>query len=481
MWVMGLLGIQSSNQALETIYRDRVLPLKYFKRVADEYAVSIVGAVDRANNGLLTAEETLKAIREARTRIRAARDAYAATYLIPEEVPSASEADRLFESADRQIDSIEQVLSESRGRLNGGSAEFLGPLYTAIDPIGRQVAELVALQLQVAETEFQKAQDNYVRMRNLGIVLLVLGLCLGALIGYRIVHGLLRQLGGEPTYTAAVANRIAGGDLSIRIALKIGDTDSLLFAMRNMVEKLSQTMTERARAEEELRRVNRELEEFAYVASHDLKAPLRAVANLALVIDEDAADQLDEGNRERLRLLRQRMVHMDTLIGGLLSYARVGTITPDMCEQVPLTPLLAELINELSFPPDFRVEVHDSLPILKANRLHLRQIFQNLITNAVEHHDRPEGAVRIVSQERARAWLIDVADDGAGIPPEARDTVFKMFSSRYGSGGDDHAGIGLAVVRKLVLRYGGTVEITDNQPRGAVLRIIWPKEEGCDL
>jgi PAS domain S-box-containing protein len=236
-------------------------------------------------------------------------------------------------------------------------------------------------------------------------------------------------------------------------------------------------ISERKRAEaalerktKELQRTNAELEEFAYVASHDLKAPLRAVANLALVIDEDAAAGLDEENRSRLRMLRERVIGMDQLIDGLLGYARLGRAARER-RPVPLGPLLDETVSDLNLPAGYRVEREGPLPVLTADPLELRQIFQNLIANAVHHHDRGSGTVWVRAHREDQGWSLEVADDGPGIPPLERQQVFRMFSN---SGKQGHFGIGLAATRKLVLANGGRIEVTENRPRGALFRIFWP-------
>ncbi len=228
------------------------------------------------------------------------------------------------------------------------------------------------------------------------------------------------------------------------------------------------------RSNEELTRLNAELEEFAYVASHDLKAPLRAVANLAYWIDEDATAQLDDENRNRLRLLRERIIRMDRLIEGLLAYARLDRIGSSERQNVSLETLLPELLETMAIPKGFQVLLVEPLPALTANPAQLRQIFQNLIRNAFEHHDCPfEGHLRISADDSGDYWRVELADDGPGIPPGERERIFKMFATTAGEG---HAGIGLAVVRKLILAHGGQITVTANTPRGARFEILWPKE-----
>ncbi len=250
--------------------------------------------------------------------------------------------------------------------------------------------------------------------------------------------------------------------------------DTVLAVIRDLTP-LKRNEEALQRRTDELQRLNAELDEFTSIASHDLKAPLRAVANLAAWVDEDAGDRLDEENRDRLRLVQERVARMSRLIDGLLAFARTGRINAEASERVSLSPLLMELLNELPVPQGFRIDLDESLPTLQADPLHLRQIFQNLITNAFTHHDQPQkGHLRIAAIEETNRWIIEIADDGPGIPIHERGIVFKMFAKGPAPTGD-HTGVGLAVVKKLVVSYGGQIEVDDNQPRGALFRIYWPK------
>lgn len=243
--------------------------------------------------------------------------------------------------------------------------------------------------------------------------------------------------------------------------------------VRERTEELQRRTDELRRRTEQLEAMNAELEEFAYVASHDLKAPLRAVSQLASWIDEDMASHLDPETRGRLKLMRERVVRMDGLIDSLLAYSRAGRVTDRSRRPVALESELKSVIDELDLPPGFRVEM-GPLPEIPAEVPHVRQIFQNLIANAAAHHDHPvAGTVRIRAEEEGRFWRLEVADDGPGIPPEEREHVFRMFTSLKPD--KNHVGIGLAVVRKLIRSYGGQIDVTANVPRGALFRIWWPK------
>ncbi len=244
-------------------------------------------------------------------------------------------------------------------------------------------------------------------------------------------------------------------------------------------EQLKAEIDERKQAEgalrresEELHRVNADLEEFTAVASHDLKAPLRGVANLAYLIEDELTEGVDSESRKRLRLLNERVQRMSDLIDGLLRYARVGRVQGDRVP-IPLDAFLDELLVHLDLSKRFSIKRKTPLPTIIADPLHLEQIFQNLIVNAVHHHDHDTGTISFSAKDKGGAWLLEVADDGPGIPQWSREQVFRMFSS---GGNRGHTGIGLAVVRKLVVANGGDIDVIDNLPRGTRFRIRWPKQ-----
>ncbi|SCZ59273.1 sensor histidine kinase [Thiohalomonas denitrificans] len=278
---------------------------------------------------------------------------------------------------------------------------------------------------------------------------------------------LLRFENQEMIHRLKAAKEHAEG-LNKKLVAEIDAKLSAEAELRQYHEHLERIVEERTA---DLSTANRELEQFAYVASHDLKAPLRAIANLALIIDEDASERLEPENRRHLKLMRERVRRMDDLIEGMLTYARLGQPAAGR-DSVALDDLLNDLLADLPLPADFDLELQQPLPRLNADPLHVRQIFQNLINNAVQHHDRPIGHVWVRARDAGEHWHLEVVDDGPGIPEKERQQVFRMFAT---GSKEAHTGIGLAVVRKLVLGYGGQVEALPNHPRGTVIRITWPK------
>ncbi|WP_437785634.1 PAS domain-containing protein [Sorangium sp. So ce1097] len=238
---------------------------------------------------------------------------------------------------------------------------------------------------------------------------------------------------------------------------------------------LRQRADELARLTEALQRTNRELDQFAYITSHDLKAPLRGIANLSQWIEDDTGELLNDESKRNLELLRSRVQRMDALIDAILAYSRIGRIRVPT-EVVAVGPLLDEVVDLLSPPEGFRVEVEGPLPSVVAERALLQQVFMNLVGNAIKHHnDRPRGRVVVSAEDAGSHWRFTVTDNGPGIAPRYHEKVFVIFQTlepRERSGG---TGVGLALVKKIVESSGGTVALDSDAGRGAAFAFTWPK------
>jgi signal transduction histidine kinase len=222
----------------------------------------------------------------------------------------------------------------------------------------------------------------------------------------------------------------------------------------------------------ELERSNKELDDFAYVASHDLRAPLRGIDNVAHWVLEDAGDVLPEESRVHLQKLHHRVKRMEYLLDDLLRYSRVGRVQW-RSERIDTRELVVG-IAELLAPDEFTVTVADDLPTLTTTRAALEQVFRNLIGNAIKHHDRPNGNIKITARPVSEYSEFTVADDGPGIAPEFHERIFRMFQTLKPRDEVEGSGIGLALVRKIVEGLGGTVCVQSAEGQGASFRFTWP-------
>ncbi|MGF1588657.1 MAG: ATP-binding protein [Pleurocapsa sp.] len=236
---------------------------------------------------------------------------------------------------------------------------------------------------------------------------------------------------------------------------------------------VSRDITARKIAEQDLRKRNQELDRFSYIVSHDLKAPLRGIANLAQWISEDLGDLVADDIKEYLDLLGQRVKRMDALIDGLLKLSRSGRQDLPV-ESVDVTELLSEVIDSLSPPAGFKI-TSVALPILATQRLLLSQVLSNLIGNALKHHDRDTGQIEVTVRDCHTHYEFAIADDGPGIPPTERERIFEIFQTLENSSSTTNTGIGLALVKKIIEEAGGKLWLQENSPRGCKFCFTWAK------
>lgn len=243
-------------------------------------------------------------------------------------------------------------------------------------------------------------------------------------------------------------------------------------------------ITERKKSEEQLRDyahrleiINRELDQFAYVVSHDLKAPLRAIAHLSEWLEEDLGDKLDEDSRQNMKLIHGRVNRMEGLINGILEYSRVGRIRVSI-EEVNVELLLKEVIDLLAPPVGFSIEVQPGMPIIKTDRVSFSQVFSNLISNAIKYHNKAEGHICISISEQENFYEFAVSDDGPGIDPLYHNKIFEIFQTLEARDKVESTGIGLAIVKKIIESHGGIINLESNLGQGATFRFTWPKNKG---
>jgi PAS domain S-box-containing protein len=263
-------------------------------------------------------------------------------------------------------------------------------------------------------------------------------------------------------------------DRRIVIIRDISEFEQIEAKLQARADELARLTAILAQTNTTLEHRNRELEQFAYVASHDLKAPLRAIANLSEWIEEDLDGQLPDENQHQMRLLRGRVLRMEALINGLLEYSRIGR-TQSSVAQVAVADLIADVIDSLDPPDSFTIEVAPNLPTLETKAVLLRQVFANLISNAIKHHDRPDGRIQISSQEQKNHYEFTVADDGPGIAAEYHHKVFVIFQTLQARDTKESTGIGLSIVKKIVESEGGSIWLESQEGKGSIFSFTWPK------
>ena len=347
---------------------------------------------------------------------------------------------------------------------SGGSSRIVGFV-----PLGDEIGQLfVATYLPRPSSVEWLAHDSSVPYLSV-IAVVAVGV---AGVGFSIHHTILqgvRQISG-------ISRQLANGDLTARVGLPhhTGEFGTLAKNLDDMAVALEHRGRKINHYTRRLEEVNKDLEHFAYIASHDLRAPLRGIDNLVQWIEEDLEERLSEESRFNMHRLRQRVDRLDRLMDGLLRYSRAGRIKGDV-ETFDTRELVIETVGLVDPPEGFVVEIDGSLPVLTTSRVALQTVFANLIGNALKHHDRDHGRIVVSADQDGGMTEFAVADDGPGIPSHARDRVFDIFQTLDANATKPGSGIGLAIVKRLVETHGGTVgaERPSDADRGTIFRFTW--------
>jgi signal transduction histidine kinase len=311
---------------------------------------------------------------------------------------------------------------------------------------------------------------------------------IGSLAMCIVLMFMTRRLTSPLILLTAGADRIGKGDLKTRISIPGRDEFSHLADVFNqMAADLQSTLTTLQKSHQELEQrvqdrtaqlnsINKELQEFAYVVSHDLKAPLRAISQLTHWISEDYTDALDQEGREMMDLIQKRVKRMDGFIDGVLSYSRIGRIK-ERAETLDLNRLVEEIIENAMVPDHVRVDIENKLPVVHRDPIRMEQIFQNLIHNAITYMDKPEGIVKIDCDDQGKQWKFSVSDNGPGIDSQYHDKIFQIFQTLSPRDEHESSGVGLTLVKKIIEQYGGAIWVVSEKGKGSIFYFTLPKRE----
>ncbi len=280
------------------------------------------------------------------------------------------------------------------------------------------------------------------------------------------------------------------GDYKLRVAYCGPDElGTLAKAINAMLDQIQKTTTKLTFNEHELLKHRRhleklvalrtndletamqELKDFAYIVSHDLKAPLRAISQLSTWINEDYGATMPPEGQQQLALMSERVKRMHNLIDGILQYSRIGRVQ-EQRRPVDLNKVVSDALDMLAPPPYIKVRVNGKLPIVLAEHVRMEQLFQNLISNAIKYMDKPQGEIVISATDHKSGadhlCRIVVADNGPGIDEKYHQKIFQIFQTLAPQTSDtDSTGIGLSLVKKIVELHGGTIEVESEPGKGS--------------
>jgi signal transduction histidine kinase len=278
---------------------------------------------------------------------------------------------------------------------------------------------------------------------------------------------------------AGKLSRLDGRRVRVAIGIVLPEPDDHSFAVVSMMDvgRLRDDAVAELEVErhaEELDRVSFEIDRLFWAVSHDLRAPLRGVANLATWIEEDLAEDRRQEVKQHLTTLQGRVARMDDMLSALLDYAKVGRVDEEL-ENVDVGDILSDIAADDELVPEGFTLTWLEMPIVVTQASLLRGVLVGLVDNAVKHHDRNQGRITVSAEDRELRWAFRVADDGPGIPERYRERVFHLFSTLRRRDEVEGSGMGLAFVQKVVVGQGGTIEIEDESPRGTAFVFTWPK------
>jgi len=256
------------------------------------------------------------------------------------------------------------------------------------------------------------------------------------------------------------------------VPIKIKDEYAFSAFIRDITDQ-KEAEEKREKLLKQLEKANRELQDFAYIVSHDLKAPLRAIGSLAHWLEEDYGEALDQDGMTQLQLLQGRVKRMHELINGILDYSRVGRTNTEAAN-IDLEKYVRRTIELIAPPTHIKVNIVGEWPHMMLNKVRIQQVFQNLIGNGVKYMDKEQGEIEVGAEKREKDWLFWIKDNGPGIDEKYFEKVFRIFQTLNPRDEIEGTGIGLSIVKKIINLYQGEIWVTSELGTGSTFFFTLP-------
>ncbi|WP_207536350.1 sensor histidine kinase [Desertivirga arenae] len=318
------------------------------------------------------------------------------------------------------------------------------------------------LEYQVRENRRDQLLLSIDRTKTFSFIFSMLTVAVGVMSGIYIVLLISRRI----KQMVNLAESISKGQFILVKDNKNDELTSLSNSLNIMSTELSKNISE-------LEKRNRELNQFAYVVSHDLKAPIRGIYNVVQWIEEDLGEEISSEMRKYLNIIPQRINRMEDLIHGLLDYARISRDKP--VKEVVDVNIMLQGIAEMLVPESFRLNI-DKMPVLFTEKIRLEQVFSNLISNAVKYSKGENPAIEIQSEEKLNAFQFKVIDNGIGIDPQYHSKIFEIFQTLREKHDKESTGIGLAIVKRIIEEKQSTIKVESEPGKGTAFIFTWPKD-----
>lgn len=322
--------------------------------------------------------------------------------------------------------------------------------------------EIDNYEYAIRQKRREALQESIKSTRTISLALTLVSALLVILLSAYLIRTITRRI----SKMINLAETISKGDFLTITEPRRDEFQSLVRSLNHMSETLDVNFRE-------LRAKNNELDQFAYVVSHDLKAPMRGIANIISWIEEDHESDLTPEIKQKLTLIKGRTERLENMINGLLEYARVGK-TRKGPELINTTKMLNDL-KELIVPARVRFHLQSEIPEVFGERLHLEQVFSNLINNAVKHNTALDPEVRIMAREYETHYEFSVSDNGPGIEKIYFDKIFIIFQTLQERDAFESTGVGLAIVKKIIDDHKGSIKVESELGKGTTFTVRWPK------
>ncbi|MDF2592834.1 MAG: histidine kinase [Clostridia bacterium] len=269
-------------------------------------------------------------------------------------------------------------------------------------------------------------------------------------------------------------NKVIWANAMLSYIQNVGEDFQFIIAM---IEDITQQKENEERQQQlvaRLEETNKELDNFAYIVSHDLKAPLRGIGSLANWLLADYKDKLDEEGADIINLLVNRVERMKNFIDGILQYSRVTRVKENYVE-IHMDKLIKDVIELLAPPENIKIIVNSEMPIIMGEVIYIEQIYQNLISNAIKFMDKPQGEIIISCRSKEDLWEFSVSDNGTGIDEKYFNKIFMIFQTLQPRDKFESTGIGLSIVKKIVETSGGKIWLESKLTKGTTFYFTLPK------
>lgn len=310
-------------------------------------------------------------------------------------------------------------------------------------------------------------QDSIRRTRQISLALTLFSISLAIVSSFYIIRIITNRI----SKMVSMADDISKGNFRRMEDHRNDELKQLSESLNTMSRTLSKNFTE-------LTKKNKELDQFAYVVSHDLKAPLRGIDNIVTWMEEDHGKDFSPEVKKNLELVKGRTRRLENMINGLLDYARIGK-TRKGIETVNTDALLKELVD-LLVPENFIVSFESSMPVLVTDRSQISQVFSNLISNAVKYNNKTPGRIGISAKDLGRFYEFSIRDNGIGIQAEYFEKIFTIFQTLQERDAFESTGVGLAIVKKIIEDQKAAITLESEPGEGTVFRFTWPKKGDVD-